>query len=99
MEIYKTVDSLQSSSSEQLSAYRIYNLMKQKLISVEYMESNQDVTLRLRFICAKSAVAMALCLLSVIATVLCRPCPCGRGDTDSRQQRDFSSDIYYSSQR
>ena len=73
--------------------------MKQKLISVEYMESNQYVTLRLRFICAKSAVAMALCLLSVIGSVLCRPCPCGRGDTDSRQQRDFSSDIYYSTQR
>ena len=73
--------------------------MKQNLISVEYMESNQDVTLRLRFICAKSAVAMALCLLSVIATVLCRPCPSGRGDTDNRQQRDFSSDIYYSTRR
>ena len=39
--------------TEQLSVYRIYNLMKQKIISAEYMESNQDVTLRLRFICAK----------------------------------------------
>ena len=44
-----------------------------------------------------SAVAMAMCLLSVIGTVLCHPS--GHGDTENRQQGDSRSDIHYSSQR